>query len=99
MFKLSILRLFAPYGPGQAGRLIPELVRRIRQGEAITLPADGKGMRMAPTYVDDICTVIETALVEDWQGIFNVAAPAGLSLREIAELIGKVLERPVQFKA
>ena len=36
-FHTVILRLFAPYGPGQTGRLIPGLIGRVRDGRPVTL--------------------------------------------------------------
>lgn len=92
-FALSVIRLFSPYGPGQAGRLIPDLIRRVREQEAVTLPAEGSGMQFSPSYVDDICEAMLTAIEESWTGTFNVASPEALSIesatRQIARAIGK----------
>ena len=41
------LRLFFPYGPGQTGRLVPQLVERIRAKTAVTLDGSGDGMVLA----------------------------------------------------
>ena len=57
LFKLNVLRLFFPYGPGQRERLIPDLIRRIRCGEAVQVTANGEWMRLVPTFVEDIADV------------------------------------------
>ena len=88
VFALNTLRLFFPYGPGQRDRLIPELIRRVRGGEAIQVTADGKGIRLVPTFVQDIVEVFLASLASSWTGTFNVATAEALSIREIAGLIG-----------
>lgn len=97
LFQLSILRVFSPYGPGQRDRLIPDLIRRVREGLAVTLPAEGGGMRFAPTFVDDLCEAMIVALAEGWSGVFNVAAPEALSVEEATCLIGESLDRTPVF--
>jgi nucleoside-diphosphate-sugar epimerase len=91
LFKLNILRLFFPYGPGQRDRLIPDLTRRIRCGEAVQVTANGEGMRLVPTFVEDIADVFLASVESSWTGTVNVATPEALSIREIAELIGRRL--------
>jgi nucleoside-diphosphate-sugar epimerase len=95
LFPVSILRLFCPYGPGQTDRLIPDLIHRVCAGEAVTLPASGGGMRVSPTYVDDICEAMLTAIVETWSGVFNLAAPVALSIEDAARAIGQAMGRPI----
>ena len=91
LFSLSVLRLFQPYGPGQTGRLVPNLIQRIRNGCAITVGEDGCGVWLAPTFVDDVAQVIVTAVEEEWRGVFNVAAPIDVPIREIACIIGRLM--------
>jgi UDP-glucose 4-epimerase len=91
LFKLNILRLFFPYGPGQRGRLVPDLIRRIRCGEAVQVTENGEGMRLVPTFVDDIVDVVLASIESSWTGTMNVATPEALSIRQIAELIGRQL--------
>jgi UDP-glucose 4-epimerase len=94
---LSILRLFAPYGPGQTGRLIPELVRRVAAGERIDVSEDGEGMRMTPTHVDDVCRILLASVEHGWTGVINVASREILTIGEIARHIGDALGREPQF--
>jgi nucleoside-diphosphate-sugar epimerase len=91
LLKLNILRLFFPYGPGQQDRLIPDLIRRIRCGEAVQVTPNGEGMRLVPTFVEDIADVFVASVESSWTGTVNVATPEALSIRGIAELIGRQL--------
>lgn len=98
LFPVSILRIFAPYGPNQTARLVPDLIGRIRRGDPVTLPLFGSGMRFTPTYVDDICEVLLAALEESWAGTFNVASPEVLSVEDVARGIGAALGREPRFE-
>lgn len=98
LMDLSILRLFTPYGPGQTGRMVPDLIARIGEGRAVTLSGEN-GMRFAPTYVDDLCDVIGAALREGWTGTVNVASPEVLDLRRAAGIIGDVVGQTPVFEA
>lgn len=97
LFTVSILRLFCPYGPGQAGRLIPNLIASVGSGAPVTLPMDGQGMRVSPTYVDDVAAVIAAAVEEGWRGVLNVASPEVHSIRAIVEIIAELMGREALF--
>ncbi len=98
LFPTSILRIFTPYGPGQTARLIPGLIDRVRSGTPVQLSADGQGMRLAPIYVGDLCAVIIAAIEAPWGGVVNVAAPRATTIRGVAEIAGRLLDRTPRFE-
>jgi UDP-glucose 4-epimerase len=85
-----IVRLFQPYGPGQADRLIPRLADRIRQGQVVRLNKDDRP-RMTPVFVDDVTRAIECAIDSSYSGVINIAGDRVVSVRELAEEIGRAL--------
>jgi UDP-glucose 4-epimerase len=93
-----VLRPFAPYGPTQQGRVIPTLIRRVREGLPVTLH-DGGRPRMTPTFVDDAVAAFAAALDLDGHHVVHVAGDEVVSIRELAELIGRVLDREPVFEA
>jgi nucleoside-diphosphate-sugar epimerase len=86
----SILRPFAPYGPGQKGRLIPGLIRRVRAGEPVTL-TDGGRPRMTPMFVDDTVRAFAAALELDGHHVVNVGGDEVVSISDLATAIADSL--------
>jgi nucleoside-diphosphate-sugar epimerase len=87
------LRLFRPYGRGQAGRLLPRLVQAIRERRPIDVCGTG-GPRLTPTYVGDVVTAFERALAGSFAGCVNVAGDEIVELAELAERLGRLLGTP-----
>jgi UDP-glucose 4-epimerase len=85
-----IVRLFQPYGPGQSDRLIPKLADRILQGRVVQLNKDDRP-RMTPVYVDDVTRAVESAIDSSYSGTVNIAGERVVSVRELAEEIGRAL--------
>lgn len=92
-----IVRLFQPYGPGQSDRLIPKLADRIRRGRVVRLNKDDRP-RMTPVYVDDVTRAIESAIDSSHSGTVNIAGDRVVSVRELAEEIGRTLGREPFFE-
>jgi nucleoside-diphosphate-sugar epimerase len=99
LFSLNVLRLFFPYGPGQRNRLIPELIRRIREGIPVQLAANDEGVRLTPTFIDDVVEVILASVAHAWTDTLNVASPELVSIRRIATVVGRHLDIEPRFEA
>jgi UDP-glucose 4-epimerase len=91
-----VVRPFAPYGPGQQGRLVPGLIARIREGRPVTIN-DGGRPRMTPIFVDDVARAFAAALELEGDHVVNVAGDEVVSIAELAELIGDALGRAPSF--
>lgn len=92
-FAVAVLRLFAPYGPGQVDRLLPRLIESVKSGSTITLSRGGEP-RMNPIYVTDLVRVICQAIEGAEAYTINVAGPETASIRDLAEMIGRHVGRP-----
>lgn len=92
----TILRLVAPYGPGQQNRMIPRLIDSVREGRTITLNV-GNNPRMNPIYIDDVVRVIVRALQGEGHQLVNTAGDDPATIREIAEMVGTALGLEPQF--
>ena len=89
-FRVRVLRLFAPYGPSQTGRMIPNIIGRVRRGETVTL-INGGAPRINPVYIDDLTSVIARVIESDAPEVLNVAGPDVVSVRDIASIAGSAL--------
>lgn len=94
-----MLRLFGVYGPGQEGRLVPKLVEAVRSGAPVILHRnphsahDVDGLKISPTYIDDLVGIIARICAVGGPPVMNVAGSEVLSIREIANRIGSRIER------
>ncbi len=96
-FSIGILRLFAPYGPGQTNRLIPRMIESVRSGQAITLSRGGQP-RINPIYIEDLLPIVRQSLDHESSYTVNVAGPRAVSMRQLAELIGRAVGRRPTFE-
>jgi len=95
---LICVRPFGVYGPGQSGRLIPNLTTSISNGRPVMLnPKSGEdgtceGLRLSLCHVDDASQALVHLAVHGGPGILNLAGDEAPSIRMIAEEIGRKLE-------
>ena len=90
------LRPFFIYGPAQRNMFIPGLISRVREGREVTL-AGAEGIRVNPIYVEDAVDAILTTLDLEEPVTMNIAGPDIVSVRQIAEQIGKLVDRAPTF--
>jgi nucleoside-diphosphate-sugar epimerase len=94
-----VARLFGVYGPGQANRLVPNLLDSVRQGRPLTVqrhpddPADDGGLRISLCHVDDVAAIMARLGIEGGPPCVNVASGEVISVRRIAETAGRLLGR------
>ncbi len=84
------LRLFAPYGPGQRGRMVPGIVGRVRNGTPVSLREGGRP-RINPIYVGDLAEVLAEATRLAGDHLVNVGGDEVLSIADIASAAGEAL--------
>ena len=92
------LRLFFPFGPGQRPpRLIPGLIKRIAAEETVVLNTDDGRPFINPIHVNDLVRQIYRIVQSPVDDCYNLGGAATYSIREIAEKIGKHLQKEVKF--
>ena len=99
-FQVIIARPFFPYGPETSkGRLIDMFIGRIKEGKELTLNKESKP-RMNPIFVDDFNEALNSLIlkVEDDYSVYNLAGNDSVSIKQLIELIGKILEKEVKLK-
>jgi UDP-glucose 4-epimerase len=90
-----VLRLYHPHGPGQTGRLVPNLAARLRAGEPIRIHASGRP-HFTPTYIDDVVAAFREVIARGTAGVFNVAGDTRIDIRSLVGVLAEVVGcRPV----
>src|SRR5436190_467506 len=101
-FETVVLRYFNVFGPRQDPRsqyaaVVPLFISAIASGEQVTIFDDGDQSRDF-TYVDNV--VAANLLAADAEGvsgqIFNIAAGAPATVNELADTIGRLLDKAVE---
>ncbi len=86
-----ILRPFFIYGPGQKSDMfIARLIRSIEESRGIELKGRN-GLKVNPIFVDDAVDAFASSLDLIGNHTINLAGPDILSLKEIVELLGRLL--------
>lgn len=87
--NIVILRYFFIYGTGQDRQmLVPRLVDSVRDERPILLQGE-EGIRINPIHASDAARATAAAAALDRSVTVNIAGPEALSLRAMAESIGR----------
>lgn len=102
--SITVARIFGVYGPGQTGRLVPNLVQSVRSGVPVK-PApnpcsieDRGGLKVSLCYIDDVVEIFSQLIHKSLPDVINVAGPESLSIRDIAQAIGERLGVTPKFE-
>ncbi len=93
IFRTAVLRFFFVYGHGQQGMLISNLLKRVQQGETITIEGN-PGLRLNPIHVEDAVRVFEPLLALPESALLNVAGDEVVTLTDLVKLMELVAGRP-----
>lgn len=86
----GIARLYFPYGEEQDhGRLIPRLIKRIQAGETIDVSRHAGRPLINPIYIGDLCKQLQGIAIDKIAGIHLLGGHELVSIRDIAEMIGR----------
>jgi nucleoside-diphosphate-sugar epimerase len=97
-FPIVVVRLYAPYGPGQPGdMLIPNIIGKVRSGQAVQLHRPA-GLLCNPIFHEDAADGILRCLGLNMSATLNLAGADVLTLKQIALVIGKELGVPPMFE-
>jgi UDP-glucose 4-epimerase len=89
-------RPFFIYGPNQPMMMIRGLVTRVKEHQDVTL-AGPDGIHINPIFVDDAADAVIATLDLEQSHTLNLAGPDVVSVREIAELAGGLLNETPSF--
>jgi UDP-glucose 4-epimerase len=102
LFSCNVLRIFTVYGDGQEDRLISRLVARVRAGQPVTVQGR-RGLLLSPVHVDDVAAALVATIGGETLGgpfeITNVGGPDALGIREVTEILGRVMGREPRFES
>src|SRR5262249_41488401 len=97
-----VLRYFNVFGPRQSphsqyAAMVPLFLTAVMRGEQITIDGDGGPSRGFTYGANAVDAPLRAADVDAANGrIFNVSGSAPATVNEVADAIGRILDRPVE---
>jgi nucleoside-diphosphate-sugar epimerase len=103
-FDVVVFRVFYLYGPGQSGRLIPNIVQKVADETPIDLQPrtageeETDGLVVSVTYMENAVRILNSLMHSSFKGTVNFAGPETISIRQLAETAGEILGKPPVFR-
>ena len=99
LFRTTVLiRPFFLYGPSQSHQMFMQrMVECVRNGDEILIDDQG-GFRFNPIFVADAAIGFANALELEGHYVVNCAGPTTTSLREMCEVVGRLLAKKPNFR-
>lgn len=88
-----MLRPSSIYGPGMRHGVVRTMVDRLGAGNSVIV-SDGGRFASDLVYVDDVISVIETALQSDTEGALNVGSGTTTTVAELARCVAYLVGAP-----
>jgi nucleoside-diphosphate-sugar epimerase len=93
--KLSIIRPFNLYGPGQSGAfLIPKLLRQAISPDVRFIAVNDIRPRRDHLFIDDFVELLLRFAATGTSGVFNAGSGTSFSIQELVEIVNSFLEEP-----
>lgn len=101
---VSIVRVFAIYGPDQPDKLVPKLAASVDAGRTLTLAyrragEPDAGLRLNPCFIDDAVAVLSKLAREGGPAVLNLAGPEVVGVKDIAETWARLRGTQARFQA
>ncbi len=102
LFACWLIRIFTVYGVGQRDQLIANLVRRVGGEEPVTVQGHS-GLPISPIHAADVAlalwraAALSDATPESGCEAVNVGGPERLTIRDVADEIGRALDTAPRF--
>jgi nucleoside-diphosphate-sugar epimerase len=85
-------RIFYPYGPQEdQRRLVPAAITALKHG--VAFPASPGDQIRDYIYVADVASAFRILMEKQTDGVFNISSGAPLSIRQLLETIGQLMNR------
>ncbi len=103
LFGCWLMRIFTVYGIGQRDQLVANLIRRVAGEEPVPIQGQS-GLPVSPIHAGDVARALwqaatdADAVPESGCQAVNVAGPQQLTIRDVAEEIGRALGATAKFE-
>jgi dTDP-6-deoxy-L-talose 4-dehydrogenase (NAD+) len=96
-FRFAWTRVFYPYGVGEhPARLCSSIIQKLGRGETIELKTPNSTKDYI--YIEDLASAFLTVLEKQFEGTINLGTGIGITVKEIAQTLGQMVNRPELIK-